>query len=326
MSEPMFIGVDLGGTNVEAAAVRNGKVLASKKKKTRAEKGVEEVLDRIEAVIRKVIKKMDADPADFEAVCIGAPGVVDIQAGIVREAPNLNWQDVPLAEELRERVGIPVLLDNDVNIGVLGEHVYGAGRGALHMVGVWVGTGIGGGIIIDGKPHYGWRSAAGEIGHIIVSPHGRPCGCGREGCVEAYASKTAMMAMIEEQMARGRESLAPQIMEEKGKQRLSSSVIEAALEAGDALMAEAVRTAQFYLGILTANLVNIFDPQVVVFGGGIIERLGMSFVEPVALTARKYYIQQEHAERVRIAPSALGDDAGPVGAAVAAHRRLAGVL
>ncbi len=129
-----------------------------------------------------------------------------------------------------------------------------------------------------------------------------------------------MYEMIQEQMARGRKSVVPEIMEAKGKRRMTSSVIEAALEEGDALMAEALKTAQFHLGLLTANLVNTLDPQVIVFGGGLVERLGEDFVEPVAHTARKYYLQQKDAERIRIVPSALGDDAGPVGASVVAYR------
>jgi glucokinase len=131
-----------------------------------------------------------------------------------------------------------------------------------------------------------------------------------------------MRKMIEEQMARGRESVVPDIMEKKDKRRMTSSVIEAALDAGDAPMIEALKTSQFYLGLLTANLVNVLDPQVIVFGGGLVERLGEEFVAPIAHTARKYYLQQKNAERIRIVPSVLGDDAGPVGAAVVAYRRL----
>jgi len=321
-ADDLFIGVDLGGTNIEAAAVRNGEVLASKKKKTRPEKGVDTVIERIARTVRGVFKKMDATPEDFAGLCIGAPGAVDPATGIVHAAPNLDWTDVPLGEVLRERLGLPVFVDNDVNIGLLGEYVYGAGRGALHMVGIWVGTGIGGGLIVNGQLVSGWRGAAGEIGHMVVQPHGRRCGCGREGCVEAYASKTAMMAMIEEAMESGRKSVVPDIMAKKGKKSLTSSVIEDALEAHDEPMMEAVETAQFYLGLLTANLVNVLDPHVIVFGGGLVERLGEAFVEPVAATARTYYLQQQNAERIRIVPSALGDDAGPVGAAVVASRRL----
>ena len=321
-TESLIAGVDLGGTNIEAAAVREGTVLTAKKKKTKADRGVEAVIERIETTVRKMMDKMDATPSDFEALCIGAPGAIDPETGVVREAPNLNWTNVPLGERLRERLGLPVMVDNDVNIGVMGEYAYGAGRGARHMVGIFVGTGIGGGIIIDGAPHYGGRGAAGEIGHIVVKPHGRRCGCGREGCVEAYASKTAMEAMIREEMENGRSSIVLDVMEDKGKTRLTSSVIEKSLEKKDPLMEEAIQTAQYYLGLLTADVVNTLDPEVVVFGGGVVERLGASFVDPVARTARQHYLQRKGAEQIRVVPAELGDDAGPVGAAVVARRRL----
>lgn len=320
-ASPLIIGVDLGGTNIEAAAVRDGDVLASKKKKTKPYKGTEAVIDRIEKTIRKVLDKID-DPSEVAAICIGAPGAVEPNTGIVLTAPNLGWEDVPLADELSSRFDIPVIVDNDVNVGVVGEHVHGAGQGALHMVGIFVGTGIGGGIIVDGTPHYGWRGVAGEIGHMVVKPRGRKCGCGRNGCVEAYASKTAMEKIIREEMERGRETEVFDIMEEKGKEKLTSSVIEASLDAGDALMHEAIRNAQYYLGLLTANLINVLDPEVIVFGGGVVERLGDNFLEPIRQTARQHVLQRRGVENIRIVEAALGDDAGPVGAAVIAERRI----
>lgn len=322
MSNPTVIGVDLGATNIEAAAVRGGDILTSKKKKTRAKEGVDVVIERIGKTIRKVMKKLDAETGDFDAICIGAPGAVDVEAGVVNSAPNLGWTNVALGDLLEKDFGLPVLVDNDVNIGVLGEHVYGAGKGSLDMIGIFVGTGIGGGLILGGTPHYGWRGVAGEVGHVVVKPHGRLCGCGREGCVEAYASKTAMEKIIREEMEKGRTTEVFEIMEDKGKEKLTSSVIEAALEAEDLLMEEAIQTAQYYLGLLTANLVNVLDPEVVVFGGGVVERLGQPFIDPIGRTARQHYLQRESAEQIRLVPAALGDDAGPIGAAVAARRRM----
>jgi glucokinase len=320
----LIIGVDLGGTKIEAAIVRDGHILASKKTKTQADQGVDSVIDRIEKTVRAAMKKADRTMAEVLALCIGAPGAVDHHTGIVHDAPNLGWQDVLLGEILQQRLGLPVLVDNDVNIGLVGEHVYGAGRGTLHMAGIFVGTGIGGGFIMDGKPYYGARGAAGEIGHIIVSPHGRRCRCGREGCVEAYASKTAMEAMVREQIDAGRHSIVLDLMRQKDKDGLTSSVVADALAAQDAVMAEVVQTAQYYLGLLTANLVNAFDPEVVVFGGGLATRLGESFLEPIARTARQHYLQQQGAERIRIVPAFLGDHAGTIGAATVAKRRLQG--
>ena len=317
---PYYIGVDLGGTSIMTAAVRDGEVLADDKRKTRADQGVDVVIERVAESVRAVLEESE-DQGKPQGLCIGAPGTVDHGRGIVFNAPNLGWQDVPLGPRLEAALGLPVTVDNDVNVGATGEHVHGAAKGALHVAAIFVGTGIGGALIVDGQMHTGFRGAAGEFGHMIVQPNGRKCPCGRRGCVEAYASKTAMEAMVREEMAKGRKSKVLEIMKDKGKDKLSSSVVEKALESEDALMAEVVQTAQLNLGLLAANVVNAFDPEVIVFGGGIVERFGEDFVEPVATTARKYFREREGAERIRIVPAALGDHAGTVGAAVIASRR-----
>ena len=320
-TEGFFIGVDLGGTNIEAAAVQDGRILASKKINTRAEKGAKGVIKRVEKLSRSVMKKIDAQPKDFQALCIGAPGAVVLETGVVSSAPNLDWQDVPLAEKLQDSLEIPVFVDNDVNIGVAGEYAYGAGAGAEHMVGIFVGTGIGGGVIIQGEMYYGSRGAAGEIGHMVVEPKGRLCGCGKRGCVEAYASKTAMLKAIQEKLAEGRQSILEDMIDQNSL-ILPSSLIAEALDKGDKLMTEVLQEAQFYLALLTANLVNTLDPDVIVFGGGLVEQLGDPFLIPIRETAREFYLQQTDAEKIRILPSILGDHAGPIGAAVIAQQRL----
>jgi len=317
----LFLGVDLGGTNIQAAAVRKGKILISKKTSTQANKGAEVVIDRIEKVLRQVMDKVDKSPGDFKALCIGAPGAVNLETGMVNEAPNLDWINVPLGKELEARLDLPVFVDNDVNVGTAGEHAYGAGRGAQHMVGIFVGTGIGGGVIINDQLHYGGRGAAGEIGHMVIVPNGRLCGCGKKGCLEAYASKTGIAASIREQISLGRDSYLKKALKRKGKPPLSSSLIEEALIAGDPVTIEAIKDAQFYLGLQTANLVNTLDPNIIVFGGGLVEQLGKDFLKPIKKTAKKYYLQQKHTNRIQIVPAALGDDAGTIGAAVVAQLR-----
>lgn len=321
-SDGIFLGVDLGGTNIEAAAVRDGRVLASKKINTKASKSAKAVIKRVEKAVRSVMKKTNAQPGDFKAICIGAPGAVELETGVVNSAPNLGWNDVPLAAKLQKRLGIPVFVDNDVNIGTAGEYAYGAGQGADHMIGVFVGTGIGGGVIINGELHYGSRGAAGEIGHMVVVPDGRDCGCGKRGCVEAYASKTGMLKILQEKIGQGRKSFLAEQVTKKGHLVLSSKQIEDALNSGDELMTEVIKDAQFYLALMTANLVNVLDPEVIVFGGGMVEQLGESFIKPIRETAREYYLQQAGAERVQILPGTLGDHAGPIGAAVIAQQRL----
>ena len=318
----IFIGVDLGGTNIEAAAVQDGRILASKKINTKAKKGAKGVIKRIEKVARSVMKKIDAQAGDFQAVCVGAPGAVELETGLVRIAPNLDWENVQLAERLQKRLDLPVFVDNDVNVGVAGEHAYGAGQGAEDMVGIFVGTGIGGGVVIQGEMHYGGRGSAGEIGHMVVVPHGRLCGCGKRGCVEAYASKTAMQKIIQEELKKGRESCLAEMIDPDSQKVLTSSQIAEALYAEDEVMTEIIQQAQFYLGLLTANLVNTLDPDLIVFGGGLVEQLGEPFLQPIRKTAREYYLQQTDAERVQILPSTLGDHAGTIGAAVIAQKRM----
>ena len=190
------------------------------------------------------------------------------------------------------------------------------------MVGIFVGTGIGGGVIINGEMHYGGRGSAGEIGHMVVVPGGRVCGCNRTGCVEAYASKTAIAGAIREQIADGKESYLKKTLKKNENKPLSSNLIEEALLAKDPVTTEVVKEAQYYLGLLTANLVNALDPDVVVFGGGLVEQLGETFLVPIRETARSHYLQQKNAEKVRILASILGDYAGVIGAAEAARRKL----
>jgi len=283
---------------------------------------VDEVLSRIVGLVGELRGSLGGADA-LRGVCVGAPGAVDPESGVVRHAPNLGWSDVPLAQKLSDLLDLPVVVDNDVNVGAIGEHVHGAGRGSRHMVAVWVGTGVGGALIVDGRIHRGLRGSAGEFGHLVAVPGGRACRCGRRGCFEAYASKTSMEAILRERMADGRNSSVPDIMAAKGKTRISSSVIDAALAEGDALMGEVLAEAQDHLATLVSNLVNAVDPEVVVFGGGLVERMGERFVGAIARKARRGFLQQDGAERIRIVPGTLGDDAGTVGAAAVAQRRLA---
>ena len=318
----VFLGIDLGGTNISAAAVQYGEILVSRKIKTQAGKGADAVIDRIEKVTREVTEQMGKEPGDFPALCIGAPGAVNLETGLVNEAPNLDWINIPLGRELESRLDLPVFVDNDVNIGVAGEYTYGAGKGARHMAGVFVGTGIGGGIIINGQLHHGSRGAAGEVGHMVIVPDGRLCSCGKKGCVEAYTSKTAIAAAVREKISLGRDSYLKEFLRNNKNKPLPSSLIEEALLAGDSATKEAVEDAQYYLGLLTGNLVNTLDPEVIVFGGGLVEQLGEDFLKPIRKTAKHHYLQQMNADRIRIVPAALGDDAGTIGAAVVAQHRV----
>ena len=189
----LVIGFDLGGTKMHAAAVDvHGHVIHSERCKTGPVDGADAVIDRMIGLCTRILAEVGARAADVKALCVGVPGGVDDERGIVDTAPNLGWSQVPLAERLSSALGMRVFLDNDVRVAVVGEHAYGVGKGTRTMVGIFVGTGIGGGIIVGHHTHHGGRGVAGEIGHMTLLPHGPRCPCGKRGCVEALASRTAM--------------------------------------------------------------------------------------------------------------------------------------
>lgn len=306
----------MGGTSLTAvAASEAGHVVAESRQKTKPQDGPDVVIEQIIEAARRVIDRTESSKK-FQAICVGAPGATDLNSGMVYKAPNLGWENVPLGQKLEKALGLKAIVGNDVNVGTLGEFHFGAGQGARHMVGIFVGTGLGGGIIIDGKPYHGSRGAAAEIGHTILLPGGPACGCGQRGCVEALASRTAMERDIRTGIAGGRKSIVLEIMKRESRSRMTSSVIEKALKRKDALMQEVISRAQYYLGLLTAGLVNVLDPEVVVFGGGLIERLGEQFLGPIRPVAYQHFLRKDNAQSIRLVPAKLKNHAGPLGAVV----------
>ena len=319
MAKEILIGVDLGGTSLLAVATNSkGKILGEKKRKTHAEEGASAVLERIVATIKNALSDAGAKTKHVRAIGIGMPGPLNPKTGVIYHAPNLGptWNNTPVTAYLGERMGRPVYLDNDVNVGAVGEHTLGAGRGCKSMVAIFVGTGIGGGIILNGELYQGNRYTAGEVGHTVLLADGPQCGCGKHGCAEAVASRTAVEREIRTGIAAGRESLIPEIMEKQARETMSSSVLATALERGDALTQEVMAKAEYYMGLLVANTVNMFDPEVVVVGGGVVERLGAEYMEPVQETAEQYYLNQQDKDQVRIVETELRDYAGVLGAAM----------
>jgi glucokinase len=318
---PYVIGMDLGGTKILAAVVdQEGRILAEAKLGTKAERGPDVVIDRLAKTARQATRQAGVDWADVKALGIGAPGPINPVTGFVYNPPNLpGWDEIALGTRLSGILGIPVCVENDVNLGTLGEHALGVGQGTRDMVGIFVGTGIGGGLILDGKLRSGFRHAAAEVGHMIVMADGPVCGCGRRGCLEAVASRTAIERDIRLGVAAGRESLIPALIGESG--RLTSGMLVKALRKGDPLVTEVMTRVQWYLGLHAASIVNLIDPEMIVFGGGVIEALGEEFLKPIRVTARQYYIQKTDADKVQIVPAKLGDHAGVLGAAVLARQR-----
>jgi glucokinase len=325
MVKKHFIGVDLGGTSIRAGVVDSqGNVTALEKRKTHPELGVEQVFERLAVGIERAIGAAGLKPKDIGGIGVGIPGPVDGRRGIVRVAVNLGrgWKEMPLAERLETRLGLPACIDNDVRVGAVGEHRHGAGQGVKDMIAIFVGTGVGGGLILGSKLRRGFRGGAGEVGHTIVNgndgvldAHGQP------GAVEPIASRTGMQRLVQERVAQGRASVVPELMQTLGGGRLTSRVIYQAMRQKDPVMIEVLSVAQHTLGVLAGNLVNILDPEMIVIGGGVTERLGEQFVARIRRVARAHYINKTDADKVRIVPAALKDLSGVVGAAVMARER-----
>lgn len=306
-------GVDLGGTKIlTALADGTGKVLAEVEVPTEAERGVEGVLGNICATLEHVCAGAGVKER-LAIVGVGAPGPLDPRSGLIRQAPNLGWRDVPLASLLEERLGGRVLVDNDANLAALGENVLGAGRGARNMLYITVSTGVGGGLIFNGEIYHGAGGLAGEVGHMAVDEAGPLCRCGARGCLEAVASGTAMAlrarALIDE--GRGRA-----ILDAAGGNaaKVSAKHIARAAAAGDpealVILAEAGRT----LGRAVASLVNLLNPEVVVMGGGAM-LAGGPLWDPLRDEYRRHALSSAQSE-ARVVPAELGRRAGVMGALV----------
>jgi glucokinase len=326
MAKKYFIGVDLGGTSMRAGVVaKDGTLLAMKKRKTHPRQGAAKVVERLAEAIEDTLGDAGVRPREVGGIGVGVPGPVDAERGVVRVAVNLGsgWTNMPLADRLQDHLDLPVCVDNDVRVGALGEFTHGAGRDVQDMVAIFVGTGVGGGIILGGELRNGFRGGAGEVGHTIVAAGNGVIGkTGQPGTVEPLASRTGMERMVRELVAQGRSSVAPELIQTVGGGRLTSSVIAEALRQNDAVMKDVLAAAQRTLGLLAANIVNTLDPEMIVFGGGVTERLGDRFVAPIRRVAYDNFVNKQNARAVKIVPAALKDASGVVGAAVLARRKL----
>jgi glucokinase len=323
MAKQVLVGVDLGGTSLLSVVTSiKGKILGTKKCKTYAEEGANAVLERMAATVEDAVANAGVRMKDVRAIGVGVPGPLNPKTGVIYHAPNLGptWNNIPVAKYMSERLGCSTYLGNDVNVGAIGEHALGAGRGYKNLVAIFVGTGIGGGVILKNKLYRGARYSAGEVGHMTLLADGPMCGCGRRGCAEAIASRTAIEREIRIGLAAGRESVIPAIMEKMGRETMSSSVLAAALEQDDALTQEVLAQAEYYMGLLVASVVNLLDPEVIVLGGGVVERLGETYVEPVREVAERYYLNQQDKDKVCIVGTKLGGNAGVLGAAMMANQ------
>lgn len=287
MAKKYNICLDVGGTKV-LGVVFNEKdeIIHRVKKKT---KSMGSDANNIEKLIINIVKELidgaGIKKSEINAIAAGAPAIVDEAAGIVLDAPNLPWKNYDLKTPIEKEFGVPFYVANDVNAGVLGEFVYGAAKGHNYVVGLFPGTGMGGGMVLDGKLYTGYGYKGAEVGHMIVQPDGPLCPCGQRGCLEAFSSKKGMSAYIEEQTARGRESyLSDKIVNGVFK----SSHLKKALDKKDPVAMEAVDRACHYMAIATGSLINIFSPEIVVYGGGVMEACGDIFLEKIVEEVGRY--------------------------------------
>jgi glucokinase len=312
-----IIGVDLGGTNIVAGAIREdgSDVVALRSEPTRADQGADAVIDRISRMIDTVIAETIAQTgtrrADVIGIGVGAPGPLDRERGIVVTTPNLGWTNFPLRQVIAERTGIATRIDNDANCATLGEWWLGAAQGGRNVIGMTIGTGIGGGIILDGKLYHGSSDVAGEIGHATIDITGRLCKCGNYGCLEAYASGPSIAARAREAVTGDEESLLYRIVQGDLERITAANVYEAA-KLGDEAAVDVVRETARFLGAGIANLLNIFNPDVVVIAGGVTQA-GATLFEPLRKEVRKRAFRPA-VDSCRIVPGSLPGSAGVVGA------------
>ncbi len=302
----LVAGVDVGGTNIEVGLVDDEHQVIARAKHDTPREGPDAVI----TTIVSLIESLNEEPV---AVGAGIPGV--IHDGQALTVPNLeNWvHQVDVGAELQRALGVPVALGNDVNVGLLGEWVAGVARNVDDVLGVWMGTGIGGGLILDGRPFNGSRGAAGEIGHVVVRPGGALCSCGRRGCVEAYAGRRSMTATATAMVDAGRQTSLFDIRDEEGKQDLTSKVWARALDESDELTEQLFDMAVETLGIGVASVINMVDVELVVIGGGLAEKLGQGLADRIQAAATPWMLRP-NPDLVWV-PAALGDDSGVVGAA-----------
>ncbi len=317
------LAVDIGGTKIMTALISgDGSILAQDRCPTLAEEGAQAVIDRLFAAVDSLMSRNNAPSSQLCGISIAAAGVIDSNKGLITVSPNLpGWRDVPLGEMVREKYRVDTFLVNDASAAALGEHRFGAGRGVSNLVLLTLGTGIGGGIIINDKLYDGVCGSAGEIGHMVIETDGPECGCGNRGCLEALASGTAVARDAISRISKGEESsLVDMVGGEIGS--ITAEEVATAARNGDSLALDVLSRAACYLGVGMVNLVNIFNPEMIVLGGGMAQ-LGGIFIDPAkkVVAERAFAVS---AQAVRIVTAQLGNEAGVYGAAAYALEELGG--
>ena len=312
------IGIDLGGTKILIGLVEkeSGKVVSHIKKKTKKEKGPENIVRKMVEGVEELLEESGKSFTEISSIGIGSAGQIDRKNGIIIGAPNLDCYNLNLKEILQNKFNIPVFVGNDVEVATIGEQKFGAGKGCADFVCVFVGTGIGSAIVKNGHIIYGATGTAGELGHIIVDLNGRPCACGAHGCLEAYASRSAIETRIEGALKKGRKSCISEYLEE-GK-AITSSMIRKSIEREDELVTQCVSEASEYLSGGLASVINLINPELIILGGGLIEAVDYFYKQTIKKAKSKSL--PVPAEKIRFSKTISGDYSGVIGAALLDER------
>jgi glucokinase len=316
-----WVGFDLGGTKMMAAAFdAEFRVIGRKRRKTKGNEGAKAGMERIAQTIRDALDEAKRPHASIAGIGIGAPGNIDLDRGVILDSSNLGWKHVHVRDLLEKEFNCPVVMLNDVDAGVYGEYRFGAGKGARCVIGVFPGTGIGGGCVYEGQILRGRTLSCFEIGHMQVTQHGLPCGCGRNGCLETEASRLAIAAQAATAAFRGE---APHLFAAAGTDvtAMRSGVLAEAIKAGDTAIEKIIQRAAMFIGDAVGNIVNLLAPDIVVLGGGLVEAMPDLMVKSIEESARKR-AAPPFAKTFKVVAAKLGDDAVARGAGAWVNRSL----
>lgn len=307
MALKSIISIDMGGTKVLASIINKEEgIVARLKVPTNPDSGGNSYVETLASTVNSIIDKSKLKEKHIKAVCLGVPGSVNPYTGIIDLAPNIGLKNFNIKEKLQSKINLPVLVENDVNLGALGIKYFGVGKKASDMLAVFIGTGIGGGLILNGKIYRGSSFVAGEIGHMLVDKDGPVCGCGNRGCFETIASRTAVVNRITDDIKKGKQSkLAAKV---KSGQRIKSKALANALEVGDKVVTKRISEACDIIGGVLASQANFMNFSLIVLGGGMIEAMD-SFMIPRIRDAFNNHVLKATARELKIVPSKLGDDA-----------------
>lgn len=308
-----YVGIDLGGTNIVAGVVNEEyKIISKATVKTNCPRPAKEIADDMAKVALEAVANADLTMDQIEWVGIGAPGTANSETGIIEYSNNLGFENVPLVKYIKEHINKPVFVENDANAAAYGEFIAGAAKGTKNVVCITLGTGVGGGIVIDSKIYSGFNFAGAELGHAVIEVDGALCTCGRKGCFEAYSSATGLIRMTKEAMEENKSSKMWEMPKEDGK--VNARLAFDAMRAGDASAKAVVDKYIKYLAAGIANTINIFQPEILCIGGGVCNE-GDALLVPLKELVKKEVYSRNSAKNTEIVIAKLGNDAGIIGAA-----------